>query len=118
MSNRYPHVVHLRPSRPLDRGEMGGLPGLDPALRDDMPEPPVDADARDDGRPRRRMPSRQTRIAIEAVLGLMLAATLLSLLLSTARTPQASGLKCPVGTSVAVMLATACTPDEADGSSE
>ena len=36
MPHRYPHVVHLRPSRPLDRGEMEGLPGLAPALHDDM----------------------------------------------------------------------------------
>jgi hypothetical protein len=118
MSNPYPHVVHLRPSRPLDRGELEGLPGLAPALRDDMPEPPVDADAREEGRSRQRTPSRPARVAIEAALGLILAGALVSLLLSAARTPQAAGLKCPAGTALAVMLATACTPDEVDVSSE
>ncbi|MFO1146781.1 MAG: hypothetical protein U1E62_00285 [Alsobacter sp.] len=111
MPHRYPHVVHLRPSRPLDRGEMEGLPGLAPALHDDMAEPPVDADALESALPRRRIPSRPTRVAIEAALGLMLAGTLASLLLSAASTPQASGLKCPAGTTPAVMLATACTAD-------
>jgi hypothetical protein len=113
MPHSYPHLTHLHSSRPLDRGELEGLPALPASLRDEMSEPRIDADSLGGAR-RRRLPSRGVRLAIEAAVGIALAGILLSLFGSLGRPPEGSTLHCPPGTSAAVAAITGCAgqPDD------
>jgi len=101
---------HLHPSRPLDRGELEGLPAL-PLTADELEadefEPEEFAPPPDRPRRRRTLP-RYARWVAEAGSLIALIGILFSLVTHTLRVPGEAAFSCPSGTSPAVRYATAC----------
>jgi hypothetical protein len=104
------HSFHVHPNRPLDRGELEGLPAL--------PFIPDEPDAADDDlppAPRARPWSRYARWMAEAGTLVALLGILFSLVTHSVRVPGEAAFTCPPGTSQAVRLATACQVRDGDG---
>ena len=108
------HPTHIHLSRPLDRGELEGLPAL--PLTVDEVEPTEDGPdevsaARNLRRPRQPWP-RYGRWLAEAGSLIALVGLLFTLVTHTMRVPGEATILCPAGTSEAVRLATVCRPAE------
>lgn len=101
---------HLHPSRPLDRGELEGLPAL-PLTPRELEADEIEREelALPSAPPRRslRWP-RYSRWMAEAGSFIALIGILFSLVTHTMRMPVEAGFSCPPGTSPAVRAATAC----------
>jgi hypothetical protein len=109
MLNHRSHVLRSPPNRPLDRGELAGLPSLAPLSHEfDLPTAGADADERETlGHGAMRW-ARPLRILIEIAVGVFLLTALISLLTNVARLTRSAGLRCPFGTSQGVMATTGC----------
>lgn len=108
---------HIHPSRPLDRGELEGLPALpltpeeleaDEIEQEELALPPIPPRAR-------RVWPRYGRWLAEAGSLIALIGILFSLVSHALRVPGEAAFTCPAGTTQAVRYATACRlPDASE----
>ena len=100
---------HLHPSRPLDRGELEGLPALPLTPRElEADEIETEDPVLPSAPPHIRAWPRYGRWLAEAGSFIALIGILFSLVTHTMRMPVEAGFSCPAGTSPAVRYATAC----------
>ena len=107
MTRRHPAPFEAHLNRPIDRGELEGLPAIPPPKDEEWP---VIAARKHPGKPA----PAWVRWTLEGLVGLSLLASLAALLQNQFFSQHDLGLLCPPGISQAVQVATKCHARMAD----